>query len=476
MGRLGRPCTARRCRRRCRTFGVLLAAALAASAVSAVSEAAVAREQLQAVAAAVASTAASPSPLPPLPPSPPSPAGATAADNNPAAGSVGGSSRQSNEQDYNEQAAAYERERKAYCQQFPYNHICSEPALEPLTVPQQEVKEEEQQQQQQRPPTFFTAPPQPQEQEQTWQPEQQRVPTFFTAPPEPPEQDVPQPRPRDLSVDDLQSSSEVATPTPQATSSETEITPTPQATSSETETPLPEATPLADYRARPVPQAVPLPSPIDISDSDIDGGGDDDTVDGDGVDGSDTSVDGTPQEQPQATPTQDPVLGSETDVVASSEVCLLKNEWDDYLRDNEKALKKYNMPDKERKSFTEAIKGVPTKIGKYHCFRDQAEFDYMGELVANAFSTAKDAQMTERVLLSDGDGDMPGDLRTSERQSCLSRAYACMESWRYGCTSRRLCCCPSFCVGYFDTVFSSLRIAQSTVKRSTNSCCVSCFC
>jgi len=466
MGRLGGPCTARRCRRRSRTVGVLLAAAFAASAVSAVSEAAVAKQRLEGVAAAVASTPASPSPLPPLPPSPPSPAGATATDANAAAGSVGGLSRQSNEHEYNEQAAAYERDRQAYCKQFPYNHICSEPALEPLTVPQQEAEKEEeeqqqQDQQQQYAPTFFTAPPQPQEQEQNWLPQQQQVPTFFTAPPEPPEQDVPQPEPRDLSFSDLQPSSEV-------------ITPTPQATSSETETPSPEATPLVDDQARPVPQAVPLPSPIDISDTGIDVGGDD-TEDG-GGDGSDSSADDTPQEQPQATPTQDPVLGSETEMVASSEVCLLKNEWDNYLRDNEKALKKYNMPDKERESFTEAIKAVPTKIGKYHCFRDQAEFDYMGELVADAFSTAKDAQMTERVLLSDGNGDMPGDLQTSERQSCLSRAHACMGSWRYGCTSRRLCCCPSFCVGYFDTVFSSLRIAQSTVNRSTNSCCVSCFC
>lgn len=194
-------------------------------------------------------------------------------------------------------------------------------------------------------------------------------------------------------------------------------------------------------------------------------------------------------------------------VVATSEVCLLHDEWKHYVQANEEALKEYNMPSSRRDSFIKSIKDLTTKVGGYHCFRDQAEFDYMGELVAAAFSSVSAAQMTERFVeaqrmapravgrghnagrgggvpppVATPDGRAPGSgsgaLRAvSGRGTCGARAAACdAGSWRYGCTSRSQCCCPSFCVGYFDLTFRYLRIAQSTRRRSTSSCCLSSFC
>lgn len=450
-------------------MGVLLAA-LAASTASAACAVAVGDP--------VASVA--PTPAPPLPPRAPVAVASPAAATTGWRGVRSWVARQYQEAHYNEQAAVYERDRQRYCAQFPQNQICSAPPLQPMAVPGALP-----------PPAgdggggwvgsggggaagvpdFFTAPPQPEEVAAT----DPMAPRFFSPPPGSPYRLVPpQPRQADdpaLVTDEPvvyadgggeESQQMALSASPQPLGS-----PSPPATLAPGPPLLPSASPPSALWATPAP---PLA-----------GGA------GSGSAGGTprpTAADGAPQPLPQqvAAATEDTALlpGPVAEVVASSEVCLLKDEWEDYLQANEKALKQYEMPDKARTSFTQAIKELPTKVGKYHCFRDQAEFDYMGELVANAFSTASSAQMTERIglLPSHGrnGGARRGAMHAAKKETCAVRAAQCNASWRYGCTSRKLCCCPSFCVGYFDTVFSTLRIAQSTRKRSTNSCCQSCFC
>lgn len=250
----------------------------------------------------------------------------------------------------------------------------------------------------------------------------------------------------------------------------------------------PPSTPASPSAATPYP----YPSPPANDNGGDDGSGSDSDSDSD----NDSPSAGLPA-------TSGPVAA----VVATSEVCLLHDEWKHYVQANEEALKEYNMPSSRRDSFIKSIKDLTTKVGGYHCFRDQAEFDYMGELVAAAFSSVSAAQMTERFVeaqrmapravgrghnagrgggvpppVATPDGRAPGSgsgaLRAvSGRGTCGARAAACdAGSWRYGCTSRSQCCCPSFCVGYFDLTFRYLRIAQSTRRRSTSSCCLSSFC
>ncbi|GAB0489976.1 hypothetical protein MMPV_001203 [Pyropia vietnamensis] len=322
------------------------------------------------------------------------------------------------------------------------------------------------------------------------------------------------------------------TPKPVAQPQATQTPPTHPQT-----TPVPSTQPLVESTPAPAPstqpQEVPTSAPAASSTSEPansfaatpdtypppDANGSDDSGSGSGDDSRDGSdnygnKDGDQQYRSLAAPTPNPSTptpspppnGPVAEVVATSEVCLVKDEWKKYVKANEEALTEYNMPSSERDSFIKSIKTVPTKVGDYHCFRDQVQFDEMGQLVAAAFSSVSAAQMTERfagdvqhwpagrghtTTRSNGgwspetspDGrNHRGGGGTASRAvtgqgSCDERAASCdASSWRYGCTSRRNCCCPSFCVGYFDLAFRYLRIAQSTRRRSTTSCCVSSFC